>query len=158
MAGYQQQDAHEYLQFLLNQLHLTNGGNSDTKTESCKCIIHRAFYGKLQSDVTCEGCQNVTTAVDPVMDLSLDLRKKDKRKLDTPKSEGDMQTLQECLERFTNTEKLGMNEYNCGNCSGHQEMATKQLTVKRLPPVLCIQLKVGFCYNQINIGLVLIPG
>ncbi|KAG0128448.1 hypothetical protein HOY82DRAFT_621803 [Tuber indicum] len=143
LAGYQQQDAHEYLQFLLNQLHATNGGNTDTKTEQCKCIIHRAFYGKLQSDVTCEGCQNVTTAVDPVMDLSLDLRKKDKRKLATPKTEGDgaMQTLQECLERFTSTEKLGMNEYNCGNCSGHQEVATKQLTVKRLPPVLCIQLK-----------------
>ena len=92
------------------------------------------------------------------MDLSLDLKKKDKRKLDAPKSEGDMQTLQECLERFTNTEKLGMNEYNCANCSGHQEMATKQLTVKRLPPVLCIQLKVGFCYNRINIGLILTPG
>jgi ubiquitin carboxyl-terminal hydrolase 22/27/51 len=142
LAGYQQQDAHEYLQFLLNQLHVTNGGNSDTKTEPCKCIIHRAFYGKLQSDVTCEGCQNVTTAVDPVMDLSLDLRIKDKKKPDGFKIDKE-QTLQECLERFTSAEKLGMNEYNCSNCSGQREVATKQLSVKRLPPVLCIQLKVG---------------
>ena len=52
-------------------------------------------------------------------------------------------TLQECLERFTTPEKLGVNEYNCSKCSGStQQEATKQLTVKRLPPVLCIQLKV----------------
>lgn len=70
---------------------------------------------------------------------------KDKKRPEAPRLEGEkpLQTLQECLERFTSAEKLGMNEYNCGNCSGHQKVATKQLTVKRLPPVLCIQLKVG---------------
>ncbi|KAL7270761.1 hypothetical protein RUND412_006511 [Rhizina undulata] len=141
LAGYQQQDAHEYLQFLLNQLHTTNGGSCDIKAGPCKCIIHRSFYGSLQSDVTCEDCQNVTTAVDPVMDLSLDIRVKDKKiKLDN--GGGAVQTLQECLERFTKSEKLGVNDYNCSNCSGGGALgATKQLTVKRLPPVLCIQLK-----------------
>ncbi|KAF8250268.1 cysteine proteinase [Wilcoxina mikolae CBS 423.85] len=139
LAGYQQQDAHEYLQFLLNQLHYTNKG-TEQKSEDCSCIIHRSFYGKLQSDVTCEGCKNVTTALDPVMDLSLDLRIKDKKKLVVPGSQGIVQTVQQCLARFTATEKLGVNEYNCGKCSGPKE-ATKQLTIKRLPPVLCIQLK-----------------
>lgn len=151
LAGYQQQDAHEYLQFLLNQLHITNGGNDDP----CKCIIHRSFYGKLQSDVTCEGCANVTTAFDPVMDLSLDLRIKAKKKSAEAAaaaaaaaaagsaSEPTMQTLQECLERFTSAEKLGVDNYTCGNCPGPQgKSALKQLTVKQLPPVLCIQLKV----------------
>ncbi|KAI5855442.1 hypothetical protein BZA05DRAFT_443093 [Tricharina praecox] len=136
LAGYQQQDAHEYLQFLLNQLHNTNKG-TDQKSEDCSCIIHRSFYGKLQSDVTCESCRNVTTAHDPVMDLSLDLRIKDKK---NKQPQGIVQTVQQCLARFTATEKLGVNEYNCSKCAGPRE-ATKQLTVKRLPPVLCIQLK-----------------
>lgn len=141
LAGYQQQDAHEYLQFLLNQLHVTNGGNSDTKEDPCKCIIHKSFYGKLQSDVTCSGCSNITTAYDPVMDLSLDLRIKSKKKAITTDGEPTMQTLQECLERFTSSEKLGVDGYNCEHCKSSQETATKQLTVKQLPPVLCIQLK-----------------
>jgi len=156
LAGYQQQDAHEYLQFLLNQLHISNGGITDPKSDvgSCKCIIHRSYYGKLQSDVTCGNCHNVTTAVDPVMDLSLDLKPKGEKgkksncsnvtNIITTMDENGVPilTLQECLERFTTPEKLGMNEYNCGKCSGStQQEATKQLTVKRLPPVLCIQLK-----------------
>lgn len=104
----------------------------------CTCIIHRVFYGKLQSDVTCEVCKNVTTAEDPVMDLSLDLRLKNKK---GQLGQGAIiQSLQQCLARFTATEKLDR-EYNCGKCEAPRE-ATKQLTVKRLPPVLCIQLKV----------------
>jgi ubiquitin carboxyl-terminal hydrolase 22/27/51 len=127
------------LQFLLNQLHLTNKG-TEQKTEDCSCIIHRSFYGRLQSDVTCEACRNVTTVYDPVMDLSLDLRIKDK-KLAIPGNDGTVQTVEQCLSRFTATERLGINEYNCSKCSGPRE-ATKQLTINRLPPVLCIQLKV----------------
>ncbi|KAF8424052.1 hypothetical protein EV426DRAFT_600348 [Tirmania nivea] len=156
LAGYQQQDAHEYLQFLLNQLHASNGGITDSKSDagSCKCIIHRSYYGKLQSDVTCGSCHNVTTAVDPVMDLSLELKPKAEKgkkgvisnAANTSKGVDEngapILTLQECLERFTTPEKLGVNEYNCGKCSGGSgQEATKQLTVKRLPPVLCIQLK-----------------
>jgi ubiquitin carboxyl-terminal hydrolase 22/27/51 len=91
----------------------------------------------------------VTTAFDPVMDLSLDLRIKDKKKLLVPG--GIVQTVQQCLARFTATEKLGLNEYNCDKCSGPKE-ATKQLTIKRLPPVLCIQLKVRRIFLRFTRG------
>ena len=99
----------------------------------------------------------MTTAVDPVMDLSLELKPKaEKGKKGTNNNSvntsngvdengAQILTLQECLERFTTPEKLGTNEYNCRKCSGGSvQEATKQLTVKRLPPVLCIQLKVSF--------------
>lgn len=105
----------------------------------------------------------MTTAVDPVMDLSLDLKPKaEKGKkgvnnniVNTSNGDGEngapVLALQECLERFTTPEKLGVNEYNCGKCSGGSGLeATKQLTVKRLPPVLCIQLKVGFFYPLLS--------
>lgn len=96
----------------------------------------------------------MTTALDPVMDLSLELKPKaEKAKKGSnhvvntsngvDENGNPILTLQECLERFTTPEKLGVNDYNCGKCSGgNGQEATKQLTIKRLPPVLCIQLKV----------------
>ncbi|KAF2470362.1 ubiquitin carboxyl-terminal hydrolase-like protein 22 [Lindgomyces ingoldianus] len=144
LAGYQQQDAHEYMQFILNALHLQNGGSSDCDSD-CKCIVHRTFYGKLSSTVTCDKCRNVTATLDPYMDLSLDVRNQSKkRKLNLQESNGDDSfsplDLRECLERFTSREKLAATEYTCQNCDG-QQTVTKQLSIKRLPPVLPIHLK-----------------
>lgn len=107
----------------------------------------------------------MTTAFDPVMDLSLELKPKGEKgkkgnssnNTTTNMSNGvddsgaPVLTLQECLERFTTPEKLGLNEYYCSKCLGTtQQEATKQLTVKRLPPILCIQLKVSlhFIYSE----------
>ncbi|PSN62895.1 ubiquitin carboxyl-terminal hydrolase-like protein 22 [Corynespora cassiicola Philippines] len=141
LAGYQQQDAHEYMQFMLNTLHLQNGGSSNS--DECKCIIHQTFYGKLSSTVTCDNCRNVTTALDPYMDLSLDVRNPvKKRKIDAANGTGEdyQLDLRDCLERFTGREKLAAAEYICKNCDSGQN-ATKQLSIKRLPPVLPIHLK-----------------
>ncbi|KAG9192141.1 ubiquitin carboxyl-terminal hydrolase 22/27/51 [Alternaria panax] len=140
LAGYQQQDAHEYMQFILNTLHLANGGSADD-SEDCKCVVHQTFCGKLSSTVTCDNCRNVTTAQDPYMDLSLDVRVQGKkRKMNVEKGEETPLDLRDCLERFTVKEKLGSAEYTCRNCDSPQN-ATKQLSIKRLPPVLSIHLK-----------------
>ncbi|KAF2685581.1 ubiquitin carboxyl-terminal hydrolase-like protein 22 [Lentithecium fluviatile CBS 122367] len=139
LAGYQQQDAHEYMQFMLNTLHLQNGGSTDS--EHCKCVVHQTFYGKLSSTVTCDSCRNTTTALDPYMDLSLDVRNlPKKRKLEGGGKDEAQLDLRDCLERFTGREKLGAAEYTCQNCDSGQN-ATKQLSIKRLPPVLPIHLK-----------------
>ncbi|PVH97694.1 cysteine proteinase [Periconia macrospinosa] len=137
LAGYQQQDAHEYMQFMLNTLHLQNGGSSDS--EDCSCIVHQTFYGKLSSTVTCDSCRNTTTALDPYMDLSLDVKKK-KRKVDAEGAGDGSMDLRDCLDRFTGREKLGSADYTCKNCDGGQN-AVKQLSIKRLPPTLSIHLK-----------------
>jgi ubiquitin carboxyl-terminal hydrolase 22/27/51 len=85
------------------------------------------------------------------MDLSLDLRiQSKKRKLNgTAKTNGangkddEGMRLEECLGRFTSDERLGKDEYTCHKC-GKQRDATKQLSIKQLPPVLSIHLKVCF--------------
>ena len=41
----------------------------------CECIIHETFSGVLQSNVKCTGCHNVTTTLDPFIDISLELRR-----------------------------------------------------------------------------------
>ncbi|KAF2197413.1 ubiquitin carboxyl-terminal hydrolase-like protein 22 [Delitschia confertaspora ATCC 74209] len=142
LAGYQQQDAHEYMQFMLNALHQQNGGASyDSSSADCTCVIHQTFYGKLSSTVTCDKCRNVTTAEDPYMDLSLDIRSQAKRrKADPNAAEEPVLDLRDCLDRFTGREKLAAAEYTCRKCESQQN-ATKQLSIKQLPPVLAIHLK-----------------
>ncbi|KAL8604508.1 hypothetical protein ACOMHN_015792 [Nucella lapillus] len=76
MAGYEQQDAHEFLIATLDVLHRhcvgTNGLNCNS-THNCKCIVDQIFTGGLQSDVTCTRCNNVSTTIDPIWDIALDL-------------------------------------------------------------------------------------
>ncbi|THX53556.1 ubiquitin carboxyl-terminal hydrolase-like protein 22 [Aureobasidium pullulans] len=143
LAGYQQQDAHEYLQFILNSLHTTNleEDEKEEKAEDCNCVIHRAFCGLMRSTVVCSKCKNVTAAVDPFMDLSLDLKssgpKKKKNEAPAPAQAVD---LTECLDRFTSPEVLQASDYRCRECDS-QQSATKRLALSRLPPVLPIHLK-----------------
>lgn len=96
----------------------------------------------LQSTVTCDKCKNITTALDPVMDLSLDIRQVKKRKGDSDSKDKDFRMdVRECLERFTTKEKLPAADYTCHNCGGSQQNAVKQLSIQRLPPVVPIHLK-----------------
>ncbi|RUS72708.1 hypothetical protein EGW08_019529 [Elysia chlorotica] len=76
LAGYEQQDAHEFLIAALDVLHRhckEMNGISDSNPHHCNCIIDRIFTGGLQSDVTCKRCNNVSTTIDPIWDISLDL-------------------------------------------------------------------------------------
>lgn len=74
MAGYSQQDAHEFFISVLDTLHANTTTSENTLvTKSCSCIIHSLFSGQMHSIVTCGQCQNVTKAVDPFLDLSLDM-------------------------------------------------------------------------------------
>ena len=72
LAGYAQQDAHEFFISALNQIHSTSRGSTEV---SCNCIIHSTFAGQLQSDVTCERCGNVNTTHDPMLDISLEVER-----------------------------------------------------------------------------------
>ena len=143
-----------------------NGG-----VAGCPCVVHRTFAGQLQSDVTCKRCGKVNTTRDPMLDLSLDVRPESMRRKDGTLNSGasggvkpkmvngkiqsvgasngsgahgdgdEEQHLTICLQRYCSEEKLGNNDYSCTACGGSAS-ATKQLSLYRLPPVLCIQLKV----------------
>ncbi|EGN99482.1 hypothetical protein SERLA73DRAFT_168890 [Serpula lacrymans var. lacrymans S7.3] len=130
MSGYAQQDAHEFFITALALIHGTCRGSTNV---SCNCIIHSTFAGALQSDVTCERCGNITSTVDPMLDISLELKSKT--------SEAGDNTLAGCLRRFTQPEKLGSKEYSCSKCSKASHEANKRLSVRKLPPVLSFQFK-----------------
>lgn len=133
LAGYEQQDAHEFLIATLDILHRHCIGPELSTQEAivnnphnCDCIIDQIFTGCLQSDVICQACNNVSTTIDPFWDISLDLG---------PKS------LLDCLERFTRREHLGSSaKIKCSKCQSYQE-STKQLSMKKLPIVASFHLK-----------------
>lgn len=157
LAGYSQQDAHEYLGFILNSLHTANTEADDDDDEEvqssardakrCDCIVHQTFGGVYKSTVTCSACKNATNTFDAFTDLSLEIRspavstKKKKLLLingaakDSPSME-----LTECLTRFTSPETLSADNYTCRKCDKAAE-AEKRLRLHRLPPVLPIHLK-----------------
>ncbi|KAK0648745.1 ubiquitin carboxyl-terminal hydrolase-like protein [Cercophora newfieldiana] len=137
-----EQDAHEFFQFLAEELHERNGDGKKPEIgseHSCNCIIHQTFYGKIQSTTTCQHCNGVTNQVQSFLDLSLPLenltQKKGKKGSST---KANAMTLQECLdEEYIKDDKC---EYRCNNCDSMQQ-ARRQTSLKLLPNVLSIQLK-----------------
>lgn len=143
MAGYRQQDAHEFYQYLVDKLHGTDDEHVDEYDKPCQCFFHRAFHGKLRSTVTCDKCGNTTETEDPMIDLSLDVQvQAKKRAMGGVIGPSSTATLKGCLESFTSPEHLLADAYNCGQCGGTPQKATKQLQIKKLPAILCLQLKV----------------
>jgi ubiquitin carboxyl-terminal hydrolase 22/27/51 len=139
-----EQDAHEFFQFLAEELHERNGDGKKPETgseHSCNCIIHQTFYGKLQRQTTCQSCGGVTDAVESFLDLSLGLdtlaQKRGKKSKNVPVS----LTLQECLdEEYIKSDKC---DYRCRNCDSMQQ-ARRDNSIKLLPNTLSIQLKVRY--------------
>lgn len=60
LAGYRQQDAHEFFIATLGLLHRHCLQDSDEYPvdgiKRCPCIIDQIFSGSLQSDVVCQNC------------------------------------------------------------------------------------------------------
>ncbi len=160
LAGYDEHDAHEYFQFLCEELHRTirknrqssPTTNGDSKVENamadCDCIIHQTFYGKFQSTLTCQNCGSASHSVEPFLDLSLAIeniaRKNTKENGTNGNQNGEAEqvakplTLQRCLdEEYLQPDKC---HYSCGHCHSQQE-AEKRLSIKNLPNVLAIQFK-----------------
>ncbi|CAE6487435.1 unnamed protein product [Rhizoctonia solani] len=131
LATYAQHDAHEFFISMLNQIHATTLGSSQT---NCTCLVHSTFAGLLQSDVQCGHCENVTSRSEIMLDISLELKPTSQ----SAGTGGTETTLLSCLKRFTQPEKT---TYKCDKCEKSSNDATKQFSIRKLPPVLCFQLK-----------------
>ncbi|XP_002720078.1 ubiquitin carboxyl-terminal hydrolase 51 [Oryctolagus cuniculus] len=156
LAGYRQQDAHEFLIAILDVLHRHSKddsvGQESSNSNCCNCIIDQIFTGGLQSDVTCQACHSVSTTIDPCWDISLDLpgscatfSPQNTEMADSTMSRADhipgIPSLTDCLQWFTRPEDLGSSaKIKCSSCQSYQE-STKQLTMKKLPMVACFHLK-----------------
>ena len=85
--GYQQQDAHEFLRYMLDRLHtellllLPSRFRNDRIDEvlrgaslaKSQSVVTSVFGGTLQSEVTCLSCRTTSKKQDPFLDLSVDI-------------------------------------------------------------------------------------
>lgn len=128
-----QEDAHEYLRFLLEALQQSclsrapKGLKPDDPVRRTT-FIQKMFGGKLRSRVTCHACGHNSDTFDPFMDLSLDVRK-------------GINSLTDAFRAFVAKDHLtGSEKYKCDKCKRKVD-ATKQFTIESAPPALTVHLK-----------------
>jgi ubiquitin C-terminal hydrolase len=156
------QDAHEFLNLLLNevvenveqfskqleakprQLEETDSANGTLEVVSPFTTstmikgqrtrwVHELFEGTLTSETRCLTCENVSQRDEVFLDLSVDLEQHS--------------SVTSCLRRFSEEEMLcEKNKFHCDKCGGLQE-AEKRMKIKRLPRILALHLK-RFKYTE----------
>ncbi|KAJ8397510.1 hypothetical protein AAFF_G00437860 [Aldrovandia affinis] len=132
--NYMQQDAHEFLNYLLNTvadiLQEERNGPVATETEENKAEptwVHDIFQGTLTNETRCLNCETVSSKDEDFLDLSVDVEQNT--------------SITHCLRDFSNTETLCSEyKYYCETCCSKQE-AQKRMRVKRLPMILALHLK-----------------
>nr|CAG4645533.1 EOG090X06IH [Lynceus sp. MCZ IZ 141354] len=148
--NFMQQDAHEFLNFLINHINeliqaerqqsLNNGTNTlKIKTALAEehlhiqpssaepTWVHEIFQGILTSETRCLNCETVSSKDEDFFDLQVDV---------------DQNTsITHCLRCFSSTETLcSENKFKCDVCASYQE-AQKRMRVKKLPQILALHLK-----------------
>ncbi|KAF5951893.1 hypothetical protein HYC85_009837 [Camellia sinensis] len=151
--GYMHQDAHEFLNFLLNELvdimekeshavksssetpspseKIANGPKNaqanGVKKEPLVTWVHKSFQGILTNETRCLRCETVTARDETFLDLSLDIEQNS--------------SITSCLKNFSSTETLNAEDkFFCDKCCSLQE-AQKRMKIKKPPQVLVIHLK-----------------
>ncbi|KAF8032565.1 hypothetical protein BT93_D1466 [Corymbia citriodora subsp. variegata] len=126
---YQQEDAHEFQQALLDRLErccLDSKTGDEMSTR--RNIVDQVFGGRLVSKLQCCSCGHCSYTYEPLIDLSLEIEHVD--------------NLSAALESFTNVEKIEDPEtkFRCSNCNQEVSME-KQLLLDEEPSVAVFHLK-----------------
>ncbi|XP_067947998.1 ubiquitin carboxyl-terminal hydrolase 46-like [Watersipora subatra] len=141
-----QQDAQEFLNYLLNTIADTvQGGSKDSvssKHESKHEVkddadggtkkpestwVHELFQGTFTNETRCLNCETVSSKDEDFLDLSVDVENNT--------------SITHCLRGFSSTETLRSEQkYYCEVCCSKQE-AQKRMRIKKLPQILALHLK-----------------
>ncbi|CAH9099671.1 unnamed protein product [Cuscuta epithymum] len=144
--SYMHQDAHEFLNYLLNELvdileRESNAVKTDRENSSSENIVHangaqkeplvtwvhKNFQGILTNETRCLCCETVTARDETFFDLSLDIEQNS--------------SITSCLKNFSSTETLNAEDkFFCDKCCSLQE-AQKRMKIKKPPHILVIHLK-----------------
>ncbi|WFD27341.1 ubiquitinyl hydrolase 1 [Malassezia nana] len=135
-------DAHEFLNFLLNQVdedvskkqaEKRDGTTVDPACEPNKSFVNRLFQGVLTNETRCLSCETITNRDEEFLDLSINV--------------APYTSVSSCLRIFSDSEMLaGRNKFFCDSCSSLQE-AEKRMKIKSSPQILALHLK-RFRYDE----------
>ncbi|KAJ1912204.1 hypothetical protein H4219_005688, partial [Mycoemilia scoparia] len=141
------QDAHEFLNYLLNEISENvaeiqrkkniNFDHSNILRGGSNFIgntwVQSLFEGLLTNETKCITCENVTSRDETFLDVSIDIHNNS--------------SVTNCLAKFAEGEMLcHNNKFFCDNCGGLQE-AERRMRLKRLPNILALHLK-RFKYHE----------
>lgn len=171
-----QQDAHEFLNFLINHINeiilqernqnIANGKNGakglspvtqnggpggDAAPPAEPTWVHEIFQGILTSETRCLNCETVGqfSWFTKIIIIFLQVSSKDEDFFDLQVDIDDNTSITHCLKCFSRTETLcSDNKFKCDNCHSYQE-AQKRMRVKKLPMILALHLK-RFKYVEQN--------
>lgn len=152
--GYNQQDAQEFLRFLLDGLHnevnrvtarpkaslenLDHLPDDEKGRQMWRRYLEREdsrigdlFVGQLKSSLTCTDCGYCSTVFDPFWDLSLPIAKRGYPEV----------TLTDCMRLFTKEDVLdGDEKPMCCRCRARKR-CIKKFSIQRFPKILVLHLK-----------------
>ncbi|CAI0440733.1 unnamed protein product [Linum tenue] len=127
-----QEDAHEFLRYVIDACHntclrLKKLSRKGIDPASGSTVVKDIFGGAMQSQVKCLSCHAESNKVDEIMDISLDILHSG--------------SLLEAMQKFFQPEILdGNNKYRCESCK-KLVAARKQMSISQAPNILVIQLK-----------------
>ncbi|WWD20236.1 hypothetical protein CI109_104712 [Kwoniella shandongensis] len=141
--GMNQQDAHEFLGWLLNQIAeeieiadrslKVQGKEVPQGTGRGKTFVQNLFEGVLTNETRCLSCETTSSREESFLDLSIDIEQHT--------------SVTSCLRQFSASEMLCQkNKFYCDSCCGLQE-AEKRMKIKSLPNILALHLK-RFKYQE----------
>ncbi|KAG0668507.1 hypothetical protein C6P45_004603 [Maudiozyma exigua] len=124
-----QQDAHEFLNYLLNNLNEYLSTQAENVPSNIKNTVIDQFQGVLSNRSKCLTCDTMTASEEPFLDFPIEI--KGNESID----------IQEVLHHYHQREILnGSNKFYCNQCYGLQE-AERLIGLKKLPTTLAINLK-----------------
>ncbi|XP_061596325.1 ubiquitin carboxyl-terminal hydrolase 2-like isoform X2 [Cololabis saira] len=153
-VGCNQQDAQEFLRFLLDGLHNEVNRVTMRRSVSAEDFDHLSddekgkrmwnmyleredskvvdlFVGQLKSSLTCTVCGFRSTVFDPFWDLSIPVAQKSSSEV----------TLRDCLRLFTKEDVLDGDERpTCNRCKARRK-CTKRFSIQKFPQILVLHLK-----------------
>jgi len=123
-----QEDAHEFLQSLLDKLEIAYDAQvRPYQARDAQNPIRRLFTGATKTSIQCARCKQISVTSEPFCCLSLEV--------------DDKIGLYEALEIFTQHELMrGDDKYDCSVCQ-RRCIAHKRLTFAQLPAIMIVHLK-----------------
>nr|XP_022911209.1 ubiquitin carboxyl-terminal hydrolase 46-like [Onthophagus taurus] len=156
--NYMQQDAHEFLNFLINRISeiiLAERQQNSTSTNATTVVTTNANANNIKTKASGENgiihnppeptwvheiFQGIMTSETRCLNCET-VSSKDEDFFDLQVDIEQNTSISHCLKCFSNTETLcSDNKFKCDNCSSYQE-AQKRVRVKKLPMILALHLK-----------------